>query len=134
MACTFKCARDVLSARPRRGRAQASGRELVFPDRLAEIDLLRPRRGTRQRAGTAADDRATDDADRPADQANSGASGGTGGRATLDGILLRADLHRLLDAGLLRIEDGVVRVSAGGYVQYDGQVVSGPQRSLPRGG
>lgn len=40
-----------------------------------------------------------------------------------DGILLRLDLHRLLDAGLLRIEQGVVRVSVGGYAVLDGRRV-----------
>ena len=31
-----------------------------------------------------------------------------------DGVLLLADLHRLFDARLLSIEDGVVRVTVGG--------------------
>ena len=42
------------------------------------------------------------------------------------GILLRADLHRLLDAGLLTIEFGVVRVRAGGYGALDGTRVEPP--------
>lgn len=42
------------------------------------------------------------------------------------GILLRADLHRLLDAGLLTIEAGVVRVRAGGYGALDGMRVEPP--------
>jgi len=43
-----------------------------------------------------------------------GASWRVGDNEATDGILLRADLHRLLDAGLLRIEGDVVRVSVGG--------------------
>jgi len=54
-----------------------------------------------------------------------GASWRAGDNTALDGILLRADLHRLLDAGLLRIEDGVVRVNVGSYAQYDGREVLG---------
>jgi hypothetical protein len=47
-----------------------------------------------------------------------------GGRnEAVDGILLRADLHRLLDAGLLRIEGGIVRVDVGSYARFDGRVV-----------
>jgi hypothetical protein len=49
-----------------------------------------------------------------------GASWRIGENEATDGILLRADLHRLLDAGLLRIEDGVVHVSVGGYTVFDG--------------
>lgn len=43
-----------------------------------------------------------------------------------DGILLRADLHRLLDAGLLRIEDGVAHVQVGSYRQFDGMRLTRP--------
>lgn len=39
------------------------------------------------------------------------------------GILLRTDLHRLFERGLLRIEDSVVRVSVGSYVAFDGKVI-----------
>jgi hypothetical protein len=46
--------------------------------------------------------------------------------AASDGVLLRADLHRLLDAGLLRIEDGVVRVSVGDYSSFDGRKANMP--------
>jgi hypothetical protein len=55
-----------------------------------------------------------------------GTSWRAGGNAANDGVLLRADLHRLLDAGLLRIEDGIVRVSAGSYAAFDGQVARLP--------
>jgi hypothetical protein len=55
-----------------------------------------------------------------------GAAWRAGANAAVDGILLRADLHRLLDAGLLTIEDGVVRVSAGSYRQFDGVRVKRP--------
>ena len=44
----------------------------------------------------------------------------SGDNRDVDGILLRVDLHRLLDAGILRIKDGVVRVSLGSYAKYDG--------------
>lgn len=42
-----------------------------------------------------------------------------------DGWLLRADIHKLLDDGLLSIENGTVRVHADAaeYLQYDGQEV-----------
>jgi hypothetical protein len=36
------------------------------------------------------------------------------------GILLRRDLHALLDAGKLEIIDGVVAVSSEHYRQFDG--------------
>jgi hypothetical protein len=49
-----------------------------------------------------------------------GANWRTGANEATDGILLRADLHRLLDAGLLRIEDNVVRVVVGSYGVLDG--------------
>jgi hypothetical protein len=49
-----------------------------------------------------------------------GSSWRAGNNAALDGILLRADLHRLLDAGLLQIVNGVVRVSVGSYATLDG--------------
>lgn len=55
-----------------------------------------------------------------------GSSWRSGANAAVDGILLRADLHRLFDAGLLRIADGVVRVSIGGYAQFDGVIVQPP--------
>jgi hypothetical protein len=63
-----------------------------------------------------------------------GTSWRTGDNAATDGILLRADLHRLLDAGLLRIEQGVVRVSVGGYATLDGREVVLPSdlRDTPR--
>lgn len=54
------------------------------------------------------------------------ASWRAGANEAEDGILLRADLHRLLDAGLLRIEDGVVRVRVGSYQQYDGAHLTRP--------
>ncbi|MGG5818737.1 HNH endonuclease [Falsiroseomonas sp. HW251] len=49
-----------------------------------------------------------------------GASWRTGDNEATDGVLLRADLHRLFDAGLLQIEDGKVRVTAGSYAALDG--------------
>lgn len=49
-----------------------------------------------------------------------GAAWRAGANAAVDGILLRADLHRLLDAGLLTIVDGVVHVAAGSYRRFDG--------------
>jgi HNH endonuclease len=55
-----------------------------------------------------------------------GSSWRAGHNAATDGILLRADLHRLLDAGLLRIESGIVRVSVGSYAKFDGQAVAPP--------
>lgn len=46
----------------------------------------------------------------------------------IDGVLLRADLHRLLDRGLAVIRDGrfrvVDRVRAGEYVGYNGAAIS----------
>ncbi len=59
-----------------------------------------------------------------------GSSWRAGANSAVDGVMLRADLHRLLDAGLLRIEDGIVRVSVGSYAQYDGRPVVPP---LPSG-
>lgn len=56
------------------------------------------------------------------------ASWRAGDNAAEDGILLRADLHRLLDAGLLWVEDGVVRVQVGSYRQFDGVHVMRPHR------
>jgi hypothetical protein len=58
-----------------------------------------------------------------------GASWRAGDNAAEDGILLRADLHRLLDTGLLRIEGGVVRVSVGGYAALDGREIRSPERT-----
>ncbi len=55
-----------------------------------------------------------------------GSSWRAGDNGPSDGVLLRADLHRLLDAGLLRIEDGVVRVSIGNYAVFDGQIARMP--------
>lgn len=55
-----------------------------------------------------------------------GSSWRAGDNAGSDGVLLRADLHRLLDAGLLRIEDGVVRVTLGSYAALDGRVARMP--------
>jgi hypothetical protein len=55
-----------------------------------------------------------------------GANWRVGNNNAADGILLRADLHRLLDAGLLRIEDGVVRVSVGSYAALDGRRLEMP--------
>jgi hypothetical protein len=52
-----------------------------------------------------------------------GSSWRAGQNTAVDGILLRADLHRLLDAGLLRINNGVVRVSVGSYAKFDGHLV-----------
>lgn len=57
-----------------------------------------------------------------------GSSWRAGDNAASDGVLLRADLHRLLDAGLLRIEDGVVRVTVGKYAALDGQAARMPVR------
>jgi Rad3-related DNA helicase len=48
-----------------------------------------------------------------------------------DGILLRSDLHKLLDGGLLSIEGGIVRVDASvarDYGQYDGKRLPVPTR------
>jgi hypothetical protein len=55
-----------------------------------------------------------------------GSSWRAGANAASDGVLLRADLHRLLDAGLLRIDNGVVRVSIGNYAVFDGQAARMP--------
>jgi hypothetical protein len=63
-----------------------------------------------------------------------GAAWRAGANTAVDGILLRADLHRLLDAGLLTIEDGVVRVSVGGYRQFDGLHVDQPASPHRRDG
>lgn len=62
-----------------------------------------------------------------------GASWRAGDNAATDGILLRADLHRLLDAGLLKIEGGAVSVKVGTYQAFDGLVLSLPDAptSLP---
>jgi hypothetical protein len=49
-----------------------------------------------------------------------------GDNAAANGILLRADLHRLFDRGLLRIEDGIVRVAVGSYAQLDGHRIRRP--------
>jgi predicted restriction endonuclease len=56
-----------------------------------------------------------------------GKSWRAGDNRAIDGILLRADLHRLLDAGLLRIEDGIVRISIGSYAQLDGTLLVWPR-------
>lgn len=53
-----------------------------------------------------------------------GKSWRAGANRAEDGILLRLDLHRLMDRGLLRIEDGVVRISVGGYAALDGVELS----------
>jgi len=55
-----------------------------------------------------------------------GSSWRGGDTAASDGVLLRADLHRLLDAGLLRIENGVVRVAAGSYAVLNGRMARMP--------
>lgn len=55
-----------------------------------------------------------------------GSSWRAGDNAATDGVLLRADLHRLLDAGLLRIEDGVVMVTVGGYAGLNGKIARMP--------
>jgi hypothetical protein len=55
-----------------------------------------------------------------------GSSWRAGDNAAIDGVLLRADLHRLLDAGLLRIEDGVVRVAVGSYAVFNGRIARMP--------
>jgi hypothetical protein len=60
-----------------------------------------------------------------------GSSWRAGDNATADGVLLRADLHRLLDAGLLRIEEGIVRVTVGRYAAFNGQRVRMPIIGLP---
>ncbi len=44
------------------------------------------------------------------------------------GILLRTDIHRLFERGLLRIEDGVVRVAVGSYAAFDGKVIGSPKK------
>lgn len=49
----------------------------------------------------------------------SGAKGGWRTNHT-DGILLRRDLHALLDAGKLEIVDGVVTVSSSHYQHFNG--------------
>jgi hypothetical protein len=59
-----------------------------------------------------------------------GSSWRAGDNTAVDGILLRADLHRLLDCGLLRIEDGTVRVSVGNYTQFDGIQMAVPGQAL----
>ncbi len=42
----------------------------------------------------------------------------------VDGILLRVDLHRLFEAGLLTIEpNGTVRCGVAGYEQFDGEKI-----------
>ena len=61
-----------------------------------------------------------------------GTSWRTGENEATDGILLRADLHRLLDAGLLRIDDGVVRVAAGSYAALDGTRLVSPGTGRPQ--
>jgi hypothetical protein len=43
------------------------------------------------------------------------------------GILLRTDIHRLFERGLLRIEGGIVRVGVGSYVAFDGKVIVSPK-------
>ena len=53
-----------------------------------------------------------------------------GDNAENDGVLLRADLHRLLDAGLLRIEDSVVRVEVGSYAALNGRIARMPARPI----
>jgi hypothetical protein len=55
------------------------------------------------------------------------ASWRAGHNTEVDGILLRADLHLLLDAGLLRIEDDTVRVDAGSYRRFDGTTIRWPR-------
>jgi hypothetical protein len=55
-----------------------------------------------------------------------GTSWRAGDNTALDGILLRTDLHSLLDAGLLHIEGGIVRVSVGTYRRFDGLVLPEP--------
>ena len=55
-----------------------------------------------------------------------GSSWRAGSNTATDGILLRVDLHRLLDAGLLQIEQGVVRVRVGSYSALDGREVRPP--------
>jgi hypothetical protein len=52
-----------------------------------------------------------------------GTSWRVGQNRAVDGIILRADLHRLLDAGLLWIEDGVVHAEVGSYAQFDGMKI-----------
>jgi hypothetical protein len=59
-----------------------------------------------------------------------GTSWRSGDNAASDGVLLRADLHRLLDAGLLRIENGVVRVQVGSYAALDGRRAKMPARPI----
>ena len=43
-----------------------------------------------------------------------------GHNTTDDAILLRADLHRLLDAGLAQIDGGIWRCGVAGYERHDG--------------
>ena len=52
-----------------------------------------------------------------------GSSWRAGHNAAVDGILLRVDQHRLLDAGLLRIDNGTVHVTVGSYAQFDGRTI-----------
>ncbi len=51
-----------------------------------------------------------------------------------DGVLLRTDLHRLLDSGLARILDGRFRLSrpVEGYEHYDGKRLGKPRRRPDR--
>lgn len=63
-----------------------------------------------------------------------GSSWRAGDNAAADGVLLRADLHRLLDAGLLRIEEGTVRVTVGRYAEFDGRRVRMPVMGVPGSG
>ena len=60
-----------------------------------------------------------------------GSSWRAGDNTAVDGVLLRADLHRLLDSGLLRVEDGTVRVSVGSYAQFDGVRLAVPETRPP---
>ncbi|MEO3474090.1 HNH endonuclease signature motif containing protein [Roseomonas sp. CAU 1739] len=62
-----------------------------------------------------------------------GSSWRAGDNRAVDGILLRLDLHRLMDAGLLRIEGGSVRVSVGNYAALDGAQMIWPRRKPRRG-
>ncbi len=56
------------------------------------------------------------------DAAHIGSKGGWRRNHT-KGILLRSDVHRIFDSGLLSIVDGVVVTQADGYEQYNGKVI-----------
>ena len=101
------------------------------------LALLRPEQAAfRQRVGDAWGWRCAitgEDVPEALDAAHlPGLSWRAGNNSATDGILLRADLHRLLDEGLLRIVDGVVRVSVGSYAALDGRPIGLPRADSAR--